>query len=84
MENFFVMLIWWPVGDVMLESSEAATTKYETREACESQFVKMLNESDGLWLPSIKKSISTGNPTYVLENDNGDTKVLYLCEEVKF
>lgn len=84
MENFFVMLMWFPVGDVILQSSEAITTKYETREACESQFVKMLNDSDGLWVPSIKKSISTGNATYMLKNENGDIKVLYLCEEVKF
>ena len=84
MDNFFVMLMWFAIGDVMIKGGETATTKYETREACEAQFIKMLTTSDGLYKPSIQKSISTGNPTLVLKNANGDNKIVYLCEEVKF
>ena len=78
------MLMWFAMGDAMIRNGETATTKYETREACEAQFIKMLTDSDGFYKPSIKKSMSTGNPTLVLQNADGDNKIVYLCEEVKF
>lgn len=76
MENFFVMLLWFSIGDVMILNQK----HYETRAACESQFIPMLGTNKRF----IKTSPTTGRPVLVQPQQDGVRSIMWICEEVKF
>ena len=58
------------------------TKQYETRQACESQFIKMLEKGTNRRV--IKTNSATGRPILVEPFEDGSPHYLFICEEVKF